>query len=269
MKTFTLRTDGARFGTCAGALLYLLLAGNCSGGRAPATGQASGNPTAPTPTAAPAPTPAPTPVPAPTLDPPPVLSVTIVDLSGTYDPIARRLGTLNCNFVFPTDPNDRWCFNAFGATLGSKQSPSYDYKVAAGTIVRAAAAGIVRRLEAETNPLYPGEFEVETRSSQNGTYLVIYDHVRNLRVALGASVEPGTELGIAGIHTSNRDVYGRVELQINRVTNAATGQSESVCPRGFGTTAFSQAHDAALAAHNSANPAFASSSVCLTDVVRP
>jgi len=114
---------------------------------------------------------------------------TIIELSGTCGPIARRLGTLNCNVVLSTDPNDRWCFNAFGATLGSRQSPSYAYKVAASTIVRAAAAGLVRRIEAETNPLYPGEFEVETRSSQNGTYLVSYDHVRNLRVALGSSTE--------------------------------------------------------------------------------
>lgn len=198
-----------------------------------------------------------------------MLSVTIVDLSGTYDSNTRRLGSLNCNFVFPSDPNDRWCFNAFGSSLGGKRSPSYDYKVAAGATVRAAAAGIVRRIDAETNPLYPGEFEIETRSSQSGTYLVIYDHVRSLKVALGSTVEAGTELGTAGIHTSNKDVYGRVELQVNRVTDAATGRSEAVCPRGFGTTAFNDANAAALAAHNNANPAFAAASACLADVIQP
>lgn len=75
-------------------------------------------------------------------------------------------------------------------------------------------------------------------------------------------------LGTAGIHTSNRNVYGRVELQVNRVLDRATGRSEALCPRTFGTGGFNQLQDAALAAHNSANPQFAYSSVCLAERVQ-
>ena len=193
----------------------------------------------------------------------------IIDLAGTYDPGTRRLGSLNCNFVFPSDANDRFCFNAFGATTLGKTVPSWDYKVASGSSVFAAAAGVVTRIEAETHPLYPGEFEIETRAAPGGTYLVIYDHVRTPQVALGSAVTAGMLLGIAGIHTSNRDAYGRVELQINRVLDRSTGRSEALCPRTFGTDRFNQLNDAALAAHNSANPQFAYASVCLADRVQP
>ena len=171
--------------------------------------------------------------------------------------------------MFPNDANDRWCFNAFGSSSVGKATPSYDYKVAAGTTVVAATAGTVSRVEAETNPLYPGEFEIETRVTPNTAFIVIYDHVKNLRVALGSLVEAGTVLGTAGIHTSNPNVYGRVELQINRVLDFSNRRSEAVCPRTFGTARFNQLNDAALAAHNSANPSFASSSVCVSDTVQP
>jgi len=50
----------------------------------------------------------------------------------------RRLSHQNCTFKFATDPNDRWCFGSFGSSHGASLSPSYDYKVASGTPVRAA-----------------------------------------------------------------------------------------------------------------------------------
>ena len=203
-------------------------------------------------------------------DPPPVLSVTIVDLSGTYDPSTRRLGAMNCTFGFANDPNDRWCFNAFGSATPGKQSPSFDYKVAAGATVFAAAPGTVFRLEAETNPLYPNEFEIETRSASDASYSVIYDHVKSVTVGVGSTVQPGMTLGTAGIHTTNPGVWGRVELQINRITQRTpTIRLVSLCPRQFGTDRFNQLHDAALAAHNSANPQYAWASVCLTDTLGP
>ncbi|MGE0041460.1 MAG: fibronectin type III domain-containing protein [Vicinamibacterales bacterium] len=195
---------------------------------------------------------------------PPVLSVAIVDLDGSYDPGTGRLGALDCTYRFGSDPSDRWCFHAFGSSASGHLSPSYDYKVAAGTMVRAATAGVVTRVDAETNPLYPGEFEVETRPSAGSSYLVIYDHVRGLAVSVGSTVAPGDALGVAGIHTSDPSIWGRVELQVNRITQRSPViQSTPLCPRTFGTTAFNARHDAALAAHNAANPAFADVGVCL------
>lgn len=213
----------------------------------------------------------PSPSPAPSTEAPPVLSVSIIDLAGSYDPATRRLGALNCNFVFPDDPNDRWCFNAFGSSaVPGKQVPSFDYKVAAGATVSAATAGTVMRVDRETNALYPDEFEIETRASRDSSYLIIYDHVKNLRVGTGSVVEAGTVLGTAGIHTSNPNVFGRIELQINRVTERTPIQkSVPICARTLGTERFNQLNDAALAAHNSANPASAAASVCVADTVQP
>ena len=201
---------------------------------------------------------------------PPVLSVSIVDLSGTYDPTTKRLGALNCNFLFASDPSDRFCFNAFGrSVIPGKVGVSFDYKVAAGSEVRAATAGTVAEIEAETNPLYPDEFEIRTKSSENSAYLIIYDHVKNLRVSIGTVVSPGTVLGTTGVHGPNssasRTTFGRVELQINHILDSRTRRSEIVCPSQFGTPSFTQANDAALAAHNAANPAYSSASLCLAD----
>ena len=244
----------------------LFLAG-CGKQGVSTTAAAPTTPTAVTPPVTPAPTVIPPP-PVTAVETPPVLSVPIVDLSGTYDPAASRLGSLHCRFKFATDPNDRWCFRSFGSITTGRMSPSYDYKVAAGTVVRAAAAGVVTRIEAETNPLYPGEFEIEARTSADGAYFVIYDHIRSLTVALGSSLVPGRVLGTAGIHTSDAATWGRVELQIARITQRSpTIVTVSSCPRAFGDASFNTLHDAALAAHNTANPAFAAGSVCVAETV--
>ena len=77
-------------------------------------------------------------------------------------------------------------------------------------------------------------------------------------------------LGRAGIHATNPSVWGRVELQINRITQRTPViRSVSLCPRAFGTERFNQLNDAALAAHNSANAPFAAASVCLADTLGP
>ncbi len=191
---------------------------------------------------------------------PPLLSVPIVDLSGSYDPATGRLGALDCTYKFANDPNDRWCFSAFAT---SSRDPSYDYKVAAGSQVFAAAPGVVVRVDAETNSRLPGEYEVWTRSEPNSTYTVIYDHVKNLTVIEGDRVEAGTVLGTTGVHASDPTVWGRVELQISRTINPNPVQTISLCPADFGTDEFNAAHEAALAAHNQANPDYAASAVCL------
>lgn len=251
-----------------GLVAVLLMAG-CGGG-------GSSTLTAPTPVATqpPAPAPSPTPTPSPTppaSETPPALSVSIVDLSGSYDPATKRLGALLCTFTFGADPNDRWCFNAFASTaVPNKQGVSYDYKTVAGAAVFAATAGTVFRIDADTSANYPNEFEIETRSAVDGSYLVIYDHVKNLAVGVGTMVQPGAVLGTVGIHTTNPSVWGRAELQINKVTQRSPRiQSIAVCPRALGTDRFNQLNDAALAAHNNANAPFASASVCVADQLGP
>jgi len=200
---------------------------------------------------------------------PPVLSGSVVDLGGAYDPASRRLGALTCDFKFPDGPHDRWCFNAFGIThLGApgQRGVSLDYKVVAGATVFAVTAGTVIRVEPETHPLYPGEFEIHTQSGPASTYVVIYDHVRQPAVGVGATVAPGQPLGIAGIHTTDPTRFGRIELQVNRYPDIRDRRrSEHVCPQLFGTAEFRALNEAALAAHNAANPAYASVGVCVLE----
>lgn len=194
----------------------------------------------------------------------------IVDLSGGYNPATRRLGALDCNYRFPDDPNDRWCFNSFGAQpFPDKTLVSFDYKVAAGAEVRAATAGIVVAIELDERPqFYPGEFEIRTQSSPNSGYLVIYDHVRNPRVTLGSVVSPGDLLGIAGIHRGDPTLFGRVEIQVNFYPNPRDRRRPThICPAVLGTDAFNQAQRAALAAHNAANPSFARPSICVVETI--
>jgi len=199
---------------------------------------------------------------------PPVLSRPIVDLGGTFDAGTARLGALHCAFTFPNDPNDRWCFNAFGSTaVPGKRGVSLDYKVAAGASVYAATAGTVVAVEEDRDPRYAGEFEVRTQPG-GGAFLVIYDHVRQPGVAVGATVAAGQVLGSAGRHTGDPARFGRVELQVNHYPDILDRRrSEAWCPQSLGTAAFRAANEAALAAHNAANPVFAASAVCLQDKI--
>ena len=175
---------------------------------------------------------APPPTTVPTPEPAPVLSVPMVDLGGVV------------NFI------------PFGAPLANgATNPAYDFVTAGrGVDVRAVAAGVVTLVGAQ--PEY-GDFELHVRPTPSSDYLVIYDHVRDLGVAEGASVRPGDRLGAVGHGNPGQ---GHVELQINR-----RGPPDvAVCPRELGTEAFNAAHDAALLATGSPHPG-----VCLAPTVIP
>ncbi len=163
-------------------------------------------------------------------DTPPVLSVPMVDLSTIRE------------------------FLPFGSVLSSGvQNPAYEMVLEGTSLeIRAVTAGRVERIDA--NDPSQGDFELHIRPSQKSIYLVIYDHVLDLKVKEGNAVEPGTVLGRIGNWTATE---GRIELQINR-------NDLSVCPRDLGTAGFNAAHDAALAA--SLEPA---ASVCLAETVHP
>jgi hypothetical protein len=201
----------------------------------------------------------------------PVLSHPIVDLAGTYDPASGRLGALDCNYVLATTPDDRWCFNAFGTTaIPGKVIGSFDYKVAAGSEVVAASAGTVERVSDKESADFPGEFEIHIRPSPGSKYLVIYDHVKDIAVAVGQEVVAGARLGTAGIHRTDPKRFGRVELQLNYFPNPRELRETTIlCPARFGTPEFVALHESALAAHNAANPAFAAARLCLLDNIRP
>lgn len=174
-----------------------------------------------------------TPTPAPTATPetPPVLSVPIVDLGSVV------------------------VFLPFGAQLDSGViNPTYELRTNDRSLeVHAVTAGVVTGVSARDQ----GDFELHIRPSASSDYTVIYDHVRDPRVSVNATVKPGDALGLIGFWSPTQ---GRTELQINR-----RGSPDfAVCPRDLGSESFNAAHDAALAATGSSY-----SSVCLAATVLP
>jgi hypothetical protein len=162
----------------------------------------------------------------------PVLSVAIVDLS-----TVRR-------------------FIPFGAELSpGRLNPAYEFVVSGTTTeVRAATAGTVTRVE----PQEQGDHELHVQPADT-SYLIIYDHVLDVAVSVGQSLQPGTRIGRVGPWNASQ---GRVELQINR-------NNLSVCPRDLGTTEFNATHDAAFAGVDPAQKQPGWTSVCLAATVTP
>jgi hypothetical protein len=149
-------------------------------------------------------------------------------------------------------------FIPFGAALPGSGvlNPAYELLVTdTAAEVRAVTAGVIARVIANTQ----GDYELHVSVPGAPSYLVIYDHVQDLQVGAGQSVQPGTVLGRVGVWS---DTHGRIELQINH------GQL-SVCPRELGTPEFNAAHEAALAAADPASQHPSWTSVCLADTVVP
>jgi hypothetical protein len=85
-------------------------------------------------------------------------------------------------------------------------------------------------------------------------------------VKADSKVEPGDVLGIAGIHRPDPSRFGRVELQVNYYPDPRNpGETEVICPAQFGSAEFVAAQKAALAAHNSANAAYAAPEICVVE----
>ncbi len=171
----------------------------------------------------------PTPVPSSAASVP-VLSVPIVDLALLYD------------------------FKPFG--FGGT-NPTYNLYTNGDTLsVRAAGPGTVVNVLA--NPAPDNDSEIHVRPPGAPDYLVIYDHVVSLQVAVGQSVTAGQVLGRIGHWVPG---LGHTELQVNR----GSGQSAvALCPRDFGTADFNDAHDAAFARFQARG-----AGVCLTSSVQP
>jgi hypothetical protein len=162
------------------------------------------------------------------------LSVPIVDLTLLYD------------------------FSPFGFSAGSgRVNPTYDlYTTGDTTSVRAAGPGTVINILA--NPAPDLDSEIHIRPPGAPDYLIVYDHVVSVQVAVGQSVAAGQVVGRIGSWVPG---VGRAELQVNR----GSGQSAvALCPREFGTAEFNAAHDAAFARFPARG-----ASVCLTSSVQP
>lgn len=175
---------------------------------------------------------------------PPVLSVTVVDLTGPYVPATQRFGDVR--FEAPV-------LVPFGADLGGKLSPAIEYITIPFAPVRACTAGSVSAVELN---LGQGDFEVRIA---HGAWLLIYDHVLNVSVAVGDAVVAGDALGEAG----NWSPTGRrVELQLNDPSEV------SRCPLEFATADFVARHEALRDAANAEGfGPFAT--YCLLDGVDP
>jgi hypothetical protein len=160
----------------------------------------------------------------------PVLSVPVVDL------------TLLVDFV------------PFGAT---PSNPAYKLYTAGDTAsVRAAGPGTVVTILANTGR--DADSEIHIRPPSAPDYLIIYDHVVSLQVAVGQPVTAGQVLGRIAPWVPGK---GFTELQVNRGSGPS---AVARCPREFGTADFNASHDAALARFPGRG-----ASVCVTDSVIP
>jgi len=162
----------------------------------------------------------------------PILSVPIVDLASLND-------------FFP-----------FGfSTIPGRLNPTYELRTTSDTIsVRAAGPGTVINILA--NP--EADSEIHIRPSGAADYVIIYDHVVALRIAMGQVVVAGQVLGRIGRWVAG---VGRTELQVNR----GSGQNAvALCPRDFGTADFNAAHDAAFGRFPTRG-----AHVCVTNSVQP
>jgi len=199
----------------------------------------------------------------------PVLSATVIDLKGSYDATTHRLGDLSCVDPDPLNPYSKaFCVRAFGQppTDSSHTTPgdTLDFRTVLGVPVRAVTPGFVINVESKANEpgSNPDEFHVDTATAANSAYRVEYDHVKNIVVQIGDSVDVGDLLGSVGVYDATG---GIVEVGINWHKGAP--ESEAKCPRDYATADVQQAFDAAVVAHNAAFPNHQLSAVCYASQV--
>jgi hypothetical protein len=145
---------------------------------------------------------------------------------GPWDPVTNTAG----DFVFLV--RERKLFLEFGAVVsaeggGTKELPTFEYRLRRDALVRAIADGRVIRavFQEET-----GDYEFLMESTQDPSFQVGYDHVLNPTVSLGDIVRAGDVLGNPGTWSAQ---LGRFEIMIN---NTETGLS--YCPFSFFDPAF-------------------------------
>lgn len=147
-------------------------------------------------------------------------------------------------------------FFVFGATLPSGvQNPTYEIETADQTAaVFASSGGKVVAITTSSNGI---DRSITIVPNDASVWSIIYDHVSNVRVAVGQTVAAGAQLGTVGILNNGR---GRTELQVNRFDPAPT---LSYCPQTFGNTTFNAGFSTTAQRLNG------NTTVCTATTVRP
>ncbi|MCK8523619.1 M23 family metallopeptidase [Aquimarina sp. D1M17] len=122
-------------------------------------------------------------------------------------------------------------FIPFGEELSAtQQNPAIEYFLNQEAPVVSVTSGFITEIRLNTNV---DDYEVWIKTSENSEWLIIYDHILQLEVAIGDQIMPGQILGSTG-------VGHRVELQINTMAN---DQDIAHCPLDFGTSDFISQHN--------------------------
>lgn len=152
-------------------------------------------------------------------------------------------------------PEAAVAFFVFGATLPSSvQNPTWEIETADQTApVFAAMTGRVMAITTTSQ----GDRAITLQTSDTSIYVLVHDHVNDVRVTVGQTVTAGTQLGIVGRLGNGR---GRTELQLNRRQPVP---EIAVCLRTFYTSVLNDRFQAAAQRLNG------SSNTCLVDTVVP
>lgn len=152
-------------------------------------------------------------------------------------------------------PDSALAFYVFGAVLPSGiQNPTWEIETASQSApVFAAMTGKIMAI----TPTSQGDMAVTFQTSDDSIYVLVHDHVNDVRVSVGQTVTAGTQIGIVGRLGNGR---GRTELQLNRRQPAP---EVAVCLRNFFSTTINDQFQSAAQRLNG------SSSTCLADTVVP
>lgn len=152
-------------------------------------------------------------------------------------------------------PDAALAFYVFGAALPSGiQNPTWEIETASQSApVFAVMTGKVMAI----TPTSQGDMAVTFMTSDDSIYVLVHDHVNDVRVSVGQTVTAGTQIGIVGRLGNGR---GRTELQLNRKQPAP---EIAVCLRTFFSTTINDQFQAAAQRLNG------SSNTCLADTVVP
>lgn len=153
------------------------------------------------------------------------------------------------------NPEQAVAFYVFGVPLPSGvQNPTWEIETATQDVpVLAVMSG---RVMAITNTSQ-GDQAVTVQTSDSSIYVLVHDHVLDVRVSVGQTVTAGQQLGIVGRLNNGR---GRTELQLNRRIPAP---EVAVCLRTFFSSAVNTAFEAASQRLNG------STNTCLAQTVVP